>query len=110
MRRLMRSWIGGGVEKRLAKTWPEIDRKSVVWGKRVDLGGRRILKKKKNSNSSQGPPGPVKGTPVTAIPPTRAGTSTAGTAIPPPGARELAFLGLLSLFFFKQKTAYEITR
>src|ERR1022692_139749 len=46
MRRLMRSWIGGGVEKRLAKTWPEIDRKSVVWGKRVDLGGRRIIKKK----------------------------------------------------------------
>src|SRR2546422_11343309 len=25
----------------------EIDRKSVVWGKSVDLGGRRIIKKKK---------------------------------------------------------------
>src|ERR1041384_8765456 len=24
------------------------DRKSVVWGKRVDLGGRRIIKKKKH--------------------------------------------------------------
>src|SRR5256885_16564135 len=27
---------------------PSIDRKSVVWGKSVDLGGRRIIKKKKN--------------------------------------------------------------
>src|SRR3712207_9537161 len=28
------------------------DRKSVVWGKSVDLGGRRIIKKKKKVNSS----------------------------------------------------------
>src|SRR2546425_12804456 len=27
------------------------DRKSVVWGKRVDLGGRRIIKKKKGHES-----------------------------------------------------------
>ena len=27
-----------------------VDRKSVVWGKSVDLGGRRIIKKHKNSN------------------------------------------------------------
>src|SRR5215475_14818148 len=28
------------------------DRKSVVWGKSVDLGGRRILKKKKRNRSA----------------------------------------------------------
>src|SRR5438067_12575494 len=27
------------------------DRKSVVWGKRVDLGGRRIIKKKKKKKA-----------------------------------------------------------
>src|SRR5256885_11414323 len=27
--------------------WTSFDRKSVVWGKSVDLGGRRIIKKKK---------------------------------------------------------------
>src|SRR5258706_14075545 len=39
---------------------PEIDRKSVVEGKRVDLGGRRIIKKKKKGyagGSDVGPPG-----------------------------------------------------
>src|SRR5437667_7579109 len=30
---------------------PEQDRKSVVWGKSVDLGGRRIMKKKKKKRS-----------------------------------------------------------
>src|SRR6202023_4096234 len=28
------------------------DRKSVVWGKRVDLGGRRIIKKKKEEHTT----------------------------------------------------------
>ena len=49
------------------------DRKSVVQGKSVDLGGRRIIKKNvytKNENA----------------------------------------IILIGLFFFKQKTAYEITR
>src|SRR5436190_21532595 len=31
------------------------DRKSVVWGKSVDLGGRRIIKKKKQSIQSKQP-------------------------------------------------------
>src|SRR2546425_12282649 len=34
-----------------ARRWPSraifLDRKSVVWGKSVDLGGRRIIKKKR---------------------------------------------------------------
>src|SRR2546422_9375405 len=36
-----RAWRAGG---------PEGDRKSVVKGKRVDLGGRRIIKKKKEAS------------------------------------------------------------
>src|SRR3546814_15136194 len=43
--------------QRVGNLWfePPVDRKSVVWGKsvsvRVDLGGRRIFKKKKNYNT-----------------------------------------------------------
>src|SRR3989442_11694355 len=48
-----------------AKSTPEVDRiadarmatggdrKSVVWGKSVDLGGRRIIKKKKEENGTE---------------------------------------------------------
>src|SRR2546430_4439726 len=36
-----------GRERRVTLTRGEADRKSVVEGKRVDLGGRRIIKKKK---------------------------------------------------------------
>src|SRR2546430_3641687 len=36
-----------GVSYRNSRGWCVRDRKSVVWGKSVDLGGRRIIKKKK---------------------------------------------------------------
>src|SRR5256712_14079859 len=39
-----RGWLGIYLD--IPQDWDQIDRKSVVEGKRVDLGGRRIIKKK----------------------------------------------------------------
>src|SRR2546427_12864079 len=44
------------VEERLERATDIPDRKSVVAGKRVDLGGRRIIKKKNNGNNKENHP------------------------------------------------------
>src|SRR2546430_16489760 len=43
-------WLGQRGPRRQRKFPAEPDRKSVVEGKSVDLGGRRIIKKKKNKD------------------------------------------------------------
>src|SRR2546422_10821080 len=45
-----RAW---SVMSRALAKMPRADRKSVVEGKRVDLGGRRIIKKKKNKMTAE---------------------------------------------------------
>ena len=44
-------WAYGAVQI-LKKHWRDLDRKSVVQGKSVELGGRRIIKKKKKKNKN----------------------------------------------------------
>src|SRR5215204_5928821 len=84
---------------------PGGDRKSVVSGKSVDLGGRRILKKKMPMIA--GCSGEI-----TAI--NKAGAGRATSAPPGKGFDAGLYLiyyggGYKIFFFFKQKTAYEIT-
>src|SRR6202521_3288678 len=97
-----------------ARTRPERrrrrDRKGVVEGKRGDLGGRRIIKKKTDEGPADEGEAPDRGelpvgdrhegvTPVSDQPP--------GAVRPRVGVQ--CPLGLF-VFFFKQKTAYEILR
>src|ERR1039457_2270106 len=89
---------------------PQGDRESVVEGKRGDLGGRRIIKKKRKRPK----PNPHVG--MEGRRRARAHILRTSVAVRPrecadPADRPQRALILTSLFFFfKQKTAYEITR
>src|SRR5216683_4185588 len=63
------------------------DRKSVVWGKSVDLGGRRIIKKKTITNQN---------------------LRVSRWCVRGGGRSQLQDASGRTFFFFKQKTAYEI--
>src|SRR5256885_7266099 len=47
LRQIIEHCAQPGAGGRTPSDFPLTDRKSVVWGKSVDLGGRRIIKKKK---------------------------------------------------------------
>src|ERR1043165_3153548 len=86
---------------------PRGDRKSVVEGKRVDLGGRRIIKKKKKKKRARN--NVIEDT-LTCEPYSSSACRASSRYLTGVRARVLSVRVRLYVFFFffKQKTAYEI--